>query len=98
MSREGNRRYVLWSSGGFPRIVNGRASFQPTLTTVIARAVAHFPDRPSVGYLRRLGVRTVVFHPTLAAGTSWADADRKSISGLALTRERRRDVVVFHVR
>jgi hypothetical protein len=98
MSREGNRRYVLWSSGGFPRIVNGRASFQPTLTTVIARAVAHFPDRPSVGYLRRLGVRTVVFHPALAAGTSWADADRKSISGLALTRERRRDVVVFHVR
>jgi hypothetical protein len=98
MSREGNRRYVLWSTAAFPRIVNGRASFQPTLTSEIARAVAQFPDRQSVGYLQRLGVKTVLFHPDLAAGTAWAGADRKPVSGLALTRERRGHVVVFHVR
>jgi hypothetical protein len=98
MSREGNRRYTLWSTNGFARIVNGRASFQPTLTSQIALEVADFPNRRSVSFLRRLGVRTVVFHPGLAAGTAWEGADRRPVSGLALTRERRGDVVVFRVR
>jgi hypothetical protein len=98
MSREGSRRYALWSTAGFPRIVNGRASFQPSLTTAIAIDVAGFPDARSVARLRSLGVRTVVFHPNLARGTAWAGADRKALSGLALSRERRGDVVVFHVR
>jgi hypothetical protein len=98
MSREGNRRYALWSTAGFPRIVNGRASFQPTLTTSIASDVAGFPDRRSVARLRALGVRTVVLHPGLAAGTTWASAARAPVSGLGLVRERRGDVVVFFVR
>jgi hypothetical protein len=98
MSREGNRRYALWSTAGFPRIVNGRASFQPTLTTRIAVDVAGFPDRRSVARLHALGVRTVILHPNLAAGTVWRAADRRPLSGLPLTRERRGDVVVFHVR
>jgi hypothetical protein len=97
MSREGNRRYALWSTAGFPKIVNGRASFQPALTTAIANDVAGFPDRRSVARLRALGVRTVVLHPSLAAGTSWARAASKPLSGLGLRRERRGDVVVFHV-
>ncbi|MEA2442044.1 MAG: hypothetical protein QOH76_3468 [Thermoleophilaceae bacterium] len=98
MSREGNRRYALWSTAGFPRIVNGRASFQPTLTTAIAAGVAGFPDAPSVARLRALGVRTVVLHPALAARTSWEGAERKPLSGLPLTRERRGQVVVFYLR
>jgi hypothetical protein len=97
MSRVGNRRYVLWSTAGFPEIVNGRASFQPALTTEIATAVADFPDAPSVSRLRELGVRTVVLHPDLAPGTSWAGTERKPIAGLGITRERRGDVVVFHI-
>jgi hypothetical protein len=97
MSREGNRRYALWSTAGFPPIVNGRASFQPALTSAIARDVAGFPDRRSVARLRALGVRAVVLHRELATGTSWAGADRKPVSGLGLVRERRGDVIVFHV-
>lgn len=98
MSREGNRRYALWSSAGFPRIVNGRASFQPALTTSIAESVARFPDARSVARLRELGVRTVVLHPGLAAGTSWEGAETAPFSGLGLVRERRGDVVVFRLR
>jgi hypothetical protein len=97
MSREGNRRYALWSTAGFPRIVNGRASFQPALTTRIAVDVAAFPDRRSTARLRALGVRTVVLHPDLAAGTSWAGAERRPLRGLGLVRERRGDVVVFRL-
>jgi hypothetical protein len=98
MSREGNRRYALWSTAGFPRIVNGRASFQPALTTAIAADVAGFPDARSLARLRALGVRTVVFHPALAAGTSWSGAATKPLRGLGLTRERRGDVVVYTLR
>jgi hypothetical protein len=97
MSREGNRRYALWSTAGFPRIVNGRASFQPALTTSIANDVAGFPDERSVERLRALGVRTVVLHPNLAPGTSWAQTETKSVAGLDINRERRGDVVVFHL-
>jgi hypothetical protein len=97
MSRVGNRRYELWSTAGFPSIVNGRASFNPRLTTEIAVDVAGFPDARSVDRLRALGVRTVVLHPDLAAGTSWAGAERRPASGLGLVRERRGDLVVFHV-
>jgi hypothetical protein len=98
MSRGGNRRYVLWSTAGFPRIVNGRASFQPLATTAIADAVAGFPDARSVARLRALGVRTVVLHPGLARGTSWAGAETKPIAGLGLTRQRRGDLFVYALR
>jgi hypothetical protein len=97
MSRVGNRRYVLWSTDGFPRMVNGRASFQPRRTSEIAHAVRHFPDTESVGYLRRLGVRTVVLHASLAAGTSWAGAGQRSVAGLGLSRERRGAVIVYGI-
>jgi hypothetical protein len=98
MSREGNRRYALWSTAGFPRIVNGRASFQPSLTTEIATEVAGFPDARSVARLRTLGVRTVVFHPDLAPGTSWSATATKPLRGLGLSRERRGGVIVFTLR
>ncbi len=97
LSRVGNRRYVLWSTDGFPRIANGRASFGPTLTSEIAYAVRDFPDRASVAYLRRLGVRTVVLHPEFAAGTSWAGAAAKPVAGLGLSRERRGSVLVYRL-
>jgi hypothetical protein len=97
LSRVGNRRYVLWSTGGFPRMVNGRASFQPSLTSRIAYAVRNFPDAASVAYLRGLGVRTVVLHPGFARGTSWAGAERRPVAGLGLSRERRGAVVVYRL-
>jgi hypothetical protein len=98
MSRVGNRRYVFWSTDAFPRIVNGRASFQPALTSAIAVDVAGFPDARAVARLRALGVRAVVLHPERAAGTAWAGAERKPLApGLGLTRERRGSVVVFHL-
>jgi hypothetical protein len=97
MSREGSRRYALWSTDGFPRTVNGRASFQPRLTSAIAADVAGFPDTRSVARLRALGVRTVILHPTYVPGTSWAGSATKPLAGLGITRERRGDVVVFRL-
>jgi hypothetical protein len=56
-----NFLYMLWSVEGFPRIVNGSSGFQPRLVTEVRQRVRGFPDRRSVEYLRRLGVRSVVF-------------------------------------
>ncbi len=97
MSRVGNRRYVLWSTDGFPQIVNGRASFGPRLTSEIAYRVRNFPDRESAAYLRRIGVRTVVLYTQLAPGTSWARAAERPVSGLGLGRERRGAAIVYRV-
>jgi hypothetical protein len=97
ISRVGNRRYVLWSTDGFPRMVNGRASFGPRQTSAIAYAVRNFPDAASVAYLRRLGVRTVVLHPRFAPGTSWARAAARPVAGLGLSRERRGPAIVYRL-
>ena len=64
-----NRRYVLWSTDGFPKIVNGRGSFDPRSFDAPRRGV----ERVSRPRLRRRsaahsGVRTVVLHRDLAPG------------------------------
>jgi hypothetical protein len=93
-----DHRYVLWSTDGFPTIVNGVGAFDPSLTRRIRVRTRTFPDKGSVAWLRTLGVRTVVLHPALAPGTQWQSTARKSVRGLALRRERRGGVVLYHLR
>jgi hypothetical protein len=91
----GNRRYVLWSSDRFPKVVNGRGSFDPSFFTNLAAKVTGFPDRRSVALLRGLGVRSVVFHEPLAAGTPWEGVAARPLRGLPLRRVRRGGLVVY---
>ena len=90
-----NRRYVLWSTEGFPKIVNGRGSFDPTFFGLLTARVKSFPDRASVSLLRDLGVRSVVLHEALAPGTPWAGAAARPLRGLPLRRIRRRGLVIY---
>jgi hypothetical protein len=92
-----NRRYVLWSSGDFPAMVNGRGSFQPRFFVNLGRRVTGFPDRGSVARLRSLGVRSVVLHTDLVPGTAWQDAASRSVRGLSITREDRGKLIVYRV-
>jgi hypothetical protein len=92
-----NRRYLLWSTDGFPSIVNGRSSLRPEFTGRLTGEMRAFPDRRTVRLLRRLGVRTVVIHVNRVAGTAWQEAAARSISGLGLERERRGAVVVYEI-
>ena len=68
-----SRRFLLWSADGFPEIVNGRASFKPASFDALERRMAAFPAPDVVDELERLGVRTVVLHPDIVAGTVWED-------------------------
>jgi hypothetical protein len=93
----GNRRYVLWSTDGFPAIVNGRGSFGPRSFASLVGQMQAFPDRVAVAVLRSMGVRTVVLHPSLANGTPWERSADRPVVGLGLKREPRGEVVLFHI-
>jgi len=92
-----NRRYVLWSTDRFPKLVNGRGSFEPRFFEELTRRVERFPDRSSVATLGSLGVRTVVLHRNLAPGTVWERAARRSIDGLGISRVDDGELVVYRI-
>lgn len=66
-----SRRFLLWSTNGFPEIVNGRGSFKPESFDELEELMASFPDERMIDLLREMGVKTVVVHPDIVAGTPW---------------------------
>lgn len=93
-----NRRYILWSTDGFPKLVNGRSSLNPAFTSRLIQNVSGFPDRRTVTLLDRIGVRSVVLHADRAKGTPWAGAARRSVRGLPVTRTREDGLVIYELR
>lgn len=91
---EDNRRYLLWSTDGFPEMMNGRTSFEPAFFSRTLRRVEGFPDRASVLLLRRIGVRSVVLYPAAATGTPWSGAEQRPV-GPGVTRRRVGKIVVY---
>jgi hypothetical protein len=95
---EGNRRYLRWSTDGFPDILNGRSSLLPGFFDSVVRRVEGFPDRGSVKLLSRLGVASVILHTDRTQGTPWAGAARRSVGRLGISRSRRDDLVIYALR
>jgi hypothetical protein len=93
-----NRRYILWSTEGFPELVNGRSSFNPPFTQHLIDGVRGFPDPRSVSLLSKVGVPSVVLHTNRVQGTPWQGAARQPIARLPLTRRRLGDLVVYEIR
>ncbi len=92
-----NRRYILWSTDGFPALVNGRSSLNPAFTDHLIRNVESFPSRKSVALLARLGVRSVVLHTDRVARTPWHRAAKRSVADLPLTRIRHGELVIYEI-
>jgi hypothetical protein len=90
-------RYSYYTTAGFPPTVNGAGGFDPDGYGALRREIAGFPDSRSVAALRMLGVRTVLFHPEPAVGTTWEDVASKSVAGLGIERERVGDVIVYRL-
>jgi hypothetical protein len=93
-----NRRYVLWSTDGYPKIVNGRSSLNPQYTRRIIRREEGFPSRRGVDLLQRLGVRSVILHTNRTKGTPWEDTAEKPLGNLPLTRSRLGDMLIYEIR
>lgn len=94
---EDNRRYLLWSTDGFPDIVNGRSSVDPVVTAELIAGARSFPDARSVGILREAGVRSVILHLGRARGTAWVGAAAKTTSGLGLKIVRRKGLLIYEL-
>jgi hypothetical protein len=93
-----NRRYILWSTDGFPKLVNGRSSLNPTFTQRLIEDVQGFPSRRTVELLARTGIRSVVLHADRTEGTPWQGAARRPVAGLPVTRTRRDGLVIYALR
>jgi hypothetical protein len=94
-SRDGD--VMLWSTGGFPDVVNGAGRLTPTELARTRGLVRTFPDAASVDYLRKLGVRTVVLLPDRVRGTPWEHAAQTPVDGLGVTREERSGGILFRL-
>jgi hypothetical protein len=92
---------MLWSTDGFPKIVNGGSGFTPRSQEMIRSAAAVFPSAESIGYLRGLGIKTVLVlraGEASAVGTPYERALTASVDGLPVLRTDRGDGVLFELR
>jgi hypothetical protein len=92
-----NRAYQLASTDGFPDIVNGRASTNPSTVRRLIREMDTFPDPASVARLQDYGVRTVIIHLGNAENTPQAGIVRRPITGLPLRLYRRPGLAIYEV-
>lgn len=72
-------RYVLWSTNGFPRLINGSSGFFPPTYREFQRRTEAFPDPESVAFLRARGVRTVLVVTALLPGSAWEELPTRPV-------------------
>jgi hypothetical protein len=89
--------FLFWSTSGFSSLANGYVGFPMASLDRLRREAENFPDARSTAFLRWRGIRVVVLHRDLAAGTPWQDAERRPTAGLSLDLERRNDIVVYRL-
>jgi hypothetical protein len=88
---------MLWSTDGFPALVNGYPGFDLPSLDRIRTVALDFPSPESVAALRALGVRVVIFHPELARGTPWESLAQKRPRDANVVVHRRPGVVVYQL-
>lgn len=90
-----DQNVMLWSTDGYPRVVNGVSGFTPQQQMELRDAAAGLPDRASLDRLRRAGVATVVLLADAAAGTRYEGLDLAALSARpGLQVQQTRDIIV----
>lgn len=92
---------MLWSTDGFPKIVNGGSGFTPRSQENIRAAAKVFPTAQSIEYLRGLGIKTVLVlreGELSAVGSDYEHALTADVNGLPVLRTDRGDGVLFELR
>lgn len=88
---------MWWSTDRFPDVVNGGSAFVPRSLGEVRAVAKRFPDPASVGYLRGLGVASVVVVRDRLPGSPYSGVlDRPPPPGVEMTAYD--DVVVFSLR
>jgi len=91
-----DQHVMLWSTDGFPTIVNGSSGYNPSSRDALRTAMQAFPDRHSVSMLRALGVKTVIVLPE-AGGTPYESALGKTGARFGIQRSDVNGTAVFTV-
>jgi hypothetical protein len=86
--------YMLWSTQGFPAMVNGLSGYAPPRQAELRAAGDTFPAPDSVDLLRAAGVRTVVVLRNEVNDPMQLAAD---VDTLGITREERGDLVIYRL-
>jgi hypothetical protein len=84
--------YQLWSTNGFPTMVNGLSGYTPQSQLALKGAAAKFPDPNSIEQLRAAGVRSLVVVRSQANNPAQIDA---AVDDLGVTREERGDLIIY---
>ena len=77
---------MLWSTAGFPVMVNGASSLITPEHQQLRDLMTHFPDAASVDRLRALGIRSVVVLRDRVVGTPYENTVGGPTDGLGVTR------------
>ncbi|KOX14726.1 hypothetical protein ADK66_00960 [Micromonospora sp. NRRL B-16802] len=96
-SQNQDQHVMLWSTRGFPDVVNGGSGFTPRQLDDVRRVSQSFPDQTSVDYLRTLGVRTVVLLRSQVVGTPWEITIDAPVESLGISRQDVGDAVVYRL-
>jgi hypothetical protein len=83
--------FMLWSTNGFPTMVNGNSGYLPPRGRELRRAGERFPDPASIDELRAAGVRTVV---VLRDQVDPAQYD-VPVDELGMSREEKGNLLIF---
>jgi len=89
----GDMPVMLWSTDGFPLMVNGGSGVVPTEQDQLRRAAVRFPEPASVDSLRGAGIRTVVIVRSMVGDQAYQQFSTIPIQGM--TRDVHDDAVVF---
>ncbi len=89
---------MLWSTDGYPAVVNGVSGFTPQEQAELRDAAARLPAPDALDRLRRSGVATLVLLPELTPGTRYEPVTAASLSLLpGVLVEARGDAVVVRL-
>ncbi len=92
-----NRRYLLWSTDGFPKMLNGRTGFQPRYFAATLRAVDGLGSVQSLENLRSRGVATIVINEQLPGGERLAAAAERLLPVSGVASERRGRLLILRL-
>jgi hypothetical protein len=90
-----NRRYLLWSTDGFPKLLNGRTGFQPRYFAATLRAVDGLSSVQALDDLRSRGVATIVINDQLPGGMELTAAAERLLPLSGVNSERRGPLLIL---
>ncbi|GAA2511864.1 hypothetical protein [Pilimelia columellifera] len=88
---------LLWSTAGFPKVVNGNSGFTPNSLGTTRKIMETFPDQLSVEHLRKIGIRSVVVLRDELPGTPWEQIAERPVDQLGVSRTEVDGALVFTV-